>query len=183
MNNSKLSLSLSGLCLVVLGIICIFNPLDFLESMAWIVGLVILLAGCLRLYFAIRQNRYAPVRATRFFSSVVIILAGALILASPLFTTLAVTVIASLYVLVEGVAMLVQSLQYKRAGFRYWNVLAVIGGLIAVLGCLGTFWPSKLASAAGVVLGIALLLNGVAYFVALAGLAKLDKFDEAVEVE
>lgn len=181
--SSKSSLVLSAIFLVLLGIFCIIKPLEFLESIAWIVGLVILAVGGLRMYLAVKSQRYAGIRNTRIVSSSVIVIAGLFIMLSPLFTVQILTIIASLYVLVEGFVLLVQSLNYRKAGFRLWYVIALLGGLIAALGCVGTIWPDKLASAGGVTVGISFVLNGVAYLVALAGFNNLTRFDEAEEVK
>ncbi len=181
--NHKITLTLSGLFLVVLGIICIANPLEFLESIAWIIGITILLAGVLRLVFALRAKRYAGIRPTRYLSSAVLILAGIAILASPLFSVQFFTLIASVYLLIEGIIIAVQSVYYRRAGFRFWYLILILGIAIAALGCIGTGNPSALASAVGIYMGIAMIFNGIAYFIALAGLSQLEHFDHAEEVQ
>lgn len=181
--NDKFSLAISGILLIILGVICIANPIETIESLAWLIGLIILVAGALRLYLAIRANRLMPVRKSRFISAGVLIVAGILIMASPLFTTRAITVIVSLYLLVEGFVILVQSISYRKAGFRLWYCLFVLGLLLVAIGTIGTGRPDKLVSVAGMLMGIAILLNGVAYIIALAGLSRLDHFDDAEELE
>ena len=54
---------------------------------------------------------------------------------------------------------------------------------MVAIGTIGTGRPDKLVSVAGMLMGIAILLNGVAYIIALAGLSRLDHFDDAEELE
>ncbi len=181
--SNKITLTLSGLFLVIIGILCIANPLEFLKSITWIIGIAILLAGVLRLVFALRAKRYAKISPLRYFSSAVMILAGIAILSSPLFSVELFTLIASVYILIEGFIILVQSVYYRKVGFRFWYLLLIMGIAMAALGCIGTSRPNALASAVGIYIGIAMILNGIAYFVALAGLARLEHFDHAEEVQ
>ena len=173
--STKIWLCLSGVLLVVLGVICIVRPDITLVSAAWILGCFTLVEGITKLIFTLKTQRFIPNSGTRMLSSLLDIFFGCFFLFNILQTAISLPVVFSLWVMIEGVIIAVDSFDYKKVGFSQWWVILVLGVAGAVLGFYGLRNLDVAAKTLSVLIGIGIVANGLAYILALIGINRFEK--------
>lgn len=173
--STKIWLCLSGVLLVVLGVICIVRPDITLVSAAWILGCFTLVEGITKLIFTRKTQRFIPNSGTRMLSSLLDIFFGCFFLFNILGTAISLPVVFSLWVMIEGVVIAVESFDYKKVGFSQWWIILVLGVAGAVLGFYGLRNLDVAAKTLSVLIGIGIVANGLAYILALIGINRFEK--------
>lgn len=173
--STKIWLCLSGVLLVVLGVICIVRPDITLVSAAWILGCFTLVEGITKLIFTLKTQRFIPNSGTRMLSSLLDIFFGCFFLFNILETAISLPVVFSLWVMIEGVIIAVDSFDYKKVGFSQWWIILVLGVAGAVLGFYGLRNLDVAAKTLSVLIGIGIVANGLAYILALIGINRFEK--------
>lgn len=173
--STKIWLCLSGVLLVVLGVICIVRPDITLVSAAWILGCFTLVEGITKLIFTLKTQRFIPNSGTRMLSSLLDIFFGCFFLFNILETAISLPVVFSLWVMIEGVIVAVESFDYKKVGFSQWWIILVLGVAGAVLGFYGLRNLDVAAKTLSVLIGIGIVANGLAYILALIGINRFEK--------
>lgn len=174
--STKIWIGLTGVLLVALGIICICNPLETLLASAWIIGLMTLFSGVATLIFTLKTQLFLPNSGTRMLSAILQIVLGLFFLANKWALTASLPVVFSVWVMVEGVILMVDSFDYKKVGFGGWWCICLTGAVAAVLGCLGLRYPLDAGKTLSLLIGLSVIFSGIAHFVALAGISKIEKF-------
>ena len=182
--STKIWLCLAGVLLVILGILCIAKPDITLVSAAWVLGCLTLFAGCAKLIFTLRTQAFMPNSGTRMLSALLDIFFGCFFLFNLLGTAVSLPVVFTIWVMVQGIVIAVQSFDYKKVGFPYWWALLILGVSGAVLGFFGLRNLDIAAVTLSTLIGIAIIANGLAYICAVAGVNHFEKkvqgFREAV---
>ncbi len=173
--STKIWLCLSGVLLIVLGVICIVRPDITLVSAAWILGCFTLVEGITKLIFTLKTQRFIPNSGTRMLSSLLDIFFGCFFLFNILQTAISLPVVFSLWVMIEGVIIAVDSFDYKKVGFSQWWIILVLGVAGAVLGFYGLRNLDVAAKTLSVLIGIGIVANGLAYILALIGINRFEK--------
>lgn len=173
--STKIWLCLSGVLLVILGVICIVRPDITLVSAAWILGCFTLVEGITKLIFTLKTQRFIPNSGTRMLSSLLDIFFGCFFLFNILQTAISLPVVFSLWVMIEGVIIAVDSFDYKKVGFSQWWIILVLGVAGAVLGFYGLRNLDVAAKTLSVLIGIGIVANGLAYILALIGINRFEK--------
>ena len=173
--STKIWLALAGILLIVMGIYCICHPATTLFKTAWIIGLLTLITGISKLVFTFKTQAFMPNSGTRMLSGLLLVILGCFILCHKLFVTVSLPVVFALWVLVEGIIIAVQSFDYKKAGFPSWWVILILGIAGAILGIFGLRNPEVTAKTLSTLIGIAIIVLGVAHLVALCGVKKIEK--------
>ena len=182
--STKIWLCVAGVLLVILGILCIAKPDITLVSAAWVLGCLTLFAGCAKLIFTLRTQAFMPNSGTRMLSALLDIFFGCFFLFNLLGTAVSLPVVFTIWVMVQGIVIAVQSFDYKKVGFPYWWALLILGVSGAVLGFFGLRNLDIAAVTLSTLIGIAIIANGLAYICAVAGVNHFEKkvqgFREAV---
>ena len=182
--STEIWLCVAGVLLVILGILCIAKPDITLVSAAWVLGCLTLFAGCAKLIFTLRTQAFMPNSGTRMLSALLDIFFGCFFLFNLLGTAVSLPVVFTIWVMIQGVVIAVQSLDYKKVGFPYWWALLILGVAGAVLGFFGLRNLDIAAVTLSTLIGIAIIANGLAYICAVAGVNHFEKkvqgFREAV---
>lgn len=173
--SSKIWLGISGVLLVALGIMCICEPAATLFATAWTIGCFTLMAGIFKLIFTFKTQKFLPNSASRVLSAIFEIIIGIIFLCNNLFVAATLPVIFVVWVLVESIFVAIHSFDYKKFGFPYWWALLLIGIVGVVLGVLGLRNPDVSAVTLSTLIGIAILLIGAGYLVALFGINRFEK--------
>ena len=178
----KIWLVISGILLIVLGVMCICNPNQTLFATAWLIGIFTLVSGISKLVFAIRTRHFMPNTGIRVLSALLQIMIGFFFLANKFFVMLSLPMVFSLWVMTEGVVIAVQSFDYKKVGFSSWWALLIFGIAIAVLGVLGLRNIEVAGKALTWMIGIGVIIVGLAYLMAVSGINRFEKaVKEAIE--
>jgi len=151
-----------GVLLLVLGVAAIVLPLVATIAVAFIIGWLLLMSGIIGLIATFRM-RHAPGFWWSLLSALLAIAAGVVLLRWPLSGALSLTVILTIFFVIEGVASIFYALEHKRELSGRWGMMLASGVLDLVLASiifLGL--PGTAAWAIGLLLGINLVFGGSA---------------------
>ena len=98
-------LLITALLMIVLGVVCILNPVDIFNSMSWLVGLLILCTGVTALFFGVRAQRYLPNAGSTTLLAVFQIVVGLMMLGSNYLAATAIVAVFALWVMFEGISL------------------------------------------------------------------------------
>lgn len=171
----KIWLCIAGILLIALGVICIIKPNITLLSAAWILGLLTLFTGISKMIFVFRTQSFMPNSGSRILIALLEIFFGFFLLSNILGTAVSLPVVFALWVIIEGVSAAVQSFDYKKVGFSYWWAILLLGIVGAVLGFMGLKNLDVTANVLTTLIGIAIILTGLAHILAVAGMNHFEK--------
>jgi len=185
--STKIWLCISGLLLIILGVICIAKPDITLVSAAWLLGCITLIAGVAKLVFTFRTQAFLPNSGTRALSAILDILFGCFFLFNVLGTAVSLPVVFAIWIMIEGIVIAVQSFDYKRVGFPMWWVLLCLGIGGAVLGFFGLRNLDVTAGVLSTIIGLGIIANGLAYILAVVGVnrfeKRVDRLDRIIDID
>lgn len=179
--STKVFLAVSGILLIVLGIVCICQPVETLFASAWLIGLMTLLSGIATLVFTIKTQAFLPNSASRMLSALLQILLGIFFLAHQVALTASLPLIFACWIMVEGVTLAVESFDFKKVGFGYWWCILLLGVATAVLGYFSFRNPAATGTVMSTLIGISVISAGISYLVALAGINKFENFVKGIK--
>jgi len=181
--SSKIWLAIAGVALIVLGVLCICNPVESLFASAWLLGCLILVSGIFMLVFTIRTQLFLPNSGTRMLSALLQIFLGLFFLFHNTALTVSLPFVFAFWVMIEGVTLIIESFDFKKFMFTYWWCILLLGVVITVLGFFGLRNPEAAGVTLTTLIGIGLILVGVAYIVALCGINKFERNIKGIKDE
>lgn len=173
--SSKIWTCLAGAALVVLGILCIIYPVSTLVSLSWAIGLVFFVAGCSSMGAWASLRRFIPQSGLMFFSALLDIILGCLIIFHPEPVIIALPFIFAFWVLFEGINLAISSFDFKRVGFKQWWIILCFGIVAACFGVWGLANPNASVEAIAILVGVGIILDGVGNWVRVAVISKAEK--------
>jgi len=173
--SSKIWLAIAGVALIAVGIVCLCNPVETLFASAWLLGCLITISGIFMLVFTIRTQLFLPNSGTRMLSALLQIAIGTFFLFNNTALTVSLPFVFAFWVLVEGITLIIESFDFKKFMFTYWWCILILGILITFLGLAGLRNPEFAGVTLTTLIGIGLILVGVAYIVALCGINKFER--------
>lgn len=189
--STKIWMCLGGCSLEVLGILCILYPGGTLLSLAWALGLMLVVSGCSTFGAWATLRRINPFSGLTFLAALLQVFLGIVLLINPAPLAIAIPFVFAFWVLYEGLNLLLDSLNYKRLGFSKWWLLCLLSVLVICAGCYGLFYdPAASATTVAWLVGIGIILDGIGYWVKVAAVNRVenklhklaDRF-HAIEIE
>jgi len=174
MKQSRFYLIVTALMLVVLGVVCLVNPKECFETMAWLVGVLMLVAGCTTLLFSLKARNVLPNSSTTIFLGIFQLFIGLMFMGNSLLAATTLIVLFSVWVMFEGVSLSVLAFDYKKAGFAYWWTMLLLGVCSIVLGFRAMRNPDTTSAIFGILLGLGILSNGIIRIVAFCALKRIE---------
>ena len=159
---------------------CQSRPDAALFSMAWFLGLITLISGVAELIAVLNAQRIIPNSGTRVLSAILQIVIGCILLSNKMLVTVSLPIIFAVWVLVEGIIIIVKSFDYKQVDFKYWWCILILGICGAVLGLLGLRNPDAAGKTLSILVGIGVISEGISYLVTLRGINRFEKKVTAV---
>jgi uncharacterized membrane protein HdeD (DUF308 family) len=151
-----------GIVLAVLGVGAIVVPAVATFAVELVIGWVLLIGGTVGLISTLRMQR-APAFRWSLLSAVAGIVAGTLLLVWPLSGAFSLTVILTVFLLLEGIASIMMGLSHSRGFSGRWGMLLVSGIIDLVLaGIIIAGLPATSTWAIGLLVGINMLFGGAA---------------------
>ena len=172
---TKIWLCISGILLIALGVYFIINPNVTLVSAAYVLGFLTLFTGISKLIFTFRTQAFMPNSGTRMLMGLLDVFFGLFFLFHLLGTAASLPFVFAIWVIVEGVSVIVLSFDYKKVGFPYWWALLLLGIVGVVLGILGLKNLDVTAVTLSTLISISVILFGVAHILAVAGVNRFEK--------
>jgi uncharacterized membrane protein HdeD (DUF308 family) len=158
---------IEGIVLLLLGAVAVCVPPLATVAVEVLIGWLILLSGVLGLVMTF-QTRGSPGFGWSLLSAVIGIAAGIVLLAWPLSGVFSLTVMLTIFLMLEGIASIMYALAHRREATSRWELMLVSGIVDLILaGLIFAGLPGTAAWAIGLIVGINLLFGGVA----LIGLA------------
>ncbi|HEY4971618.1 MAG TPA: HdeD family acid-resistance protein [Steroidobacteraceae bacterium] len=151
-----------GIVLFILGLLAIIVPPVATIAVEVLIGWLLLMSGVVGLIATLRM-RNAPGRGWSLASAVLGIVAGIVLLAWPLSGAVSLTMILTVFLVLEGVVSILYSLEHKRELSGRWGVMLFSGGVDLLLaGIIFAGLPGTAAWAIGLLVGINLVFGGSA---------------------
>jgi len=173
--STKIWMCLAGVALVALGVMCIINPIATLLSLAWVVALLFFVGGCAQMGFWAKARKVIPHSGLVFFSALLQIILGIMMLCTPEPTMIALPFIFAFWLLFEGINLASVSFDIKMVGFPQWWILFCIGLIAAAFGVCCLVYPNISAETIAWLVGIGIIIDGLGYFVRVALVNKVEK--------
>jgi uncharacterized membrane protein HdeD (DUF308 family) len=153
---------IEGIILLALGLAAIVVPPVATVAVAILIGWLVLVSGIVGLVTTLRA-RGAPGFGWSLLSAVIGIVAGVVLLAWPLSGAFSLTVILTVFLVIEGVASIMYALEHRRELTPRWGFMLLSGVVDLILaGLIFAGLPATAAWAIGLLVGINLVFGGVA---------------------
>jgi uncharacterized membrane protein HdeD (DUF308 family) len=153
---------IEGLILLGLGLAAIVLPLVATVAVAIIIGWLLLMSGIVGLIATFRMRR-APGVWWSLLSAILGIAAGFVLLRYPLSGALSLTLILTVFFVLEGVASIFYALEHKRELSGRWSWMLISGAVDLLLaGIIFVGLPGTAAWAIGLLVGINMVFGGSA---------------------
>jgi uncharacterized membrane protein HdeD (DUF308 family) len=154
-----------GVVLVVLGIAALILPPLATIAVAVLFGWILMLGGIFGLVTTI-IGRHAPGFVWSLLSSIIAIVAGALLFGWPAGGALPLTVILTGFLVADGFMTIMLALEYRRAGHGRWAGLMINGVVDVILAAIIVIaLPQSAAWAIGIIVGVDMLFGGASLIV------------------
>jgi uncharacterized membrane protein HdeD (DUF308 family) len=151
-----------GIVLLLLGVLAIVVPPIATIAVEILIGWVLLLSGAVGLIATLRA-RSAPGFGWSLVSAILGIVAGIVLLGWPLSGALSLTMILTVFLVLEGVVSILYALEHKREISGRWGAMLFSGIVDLVLaGIIFAGLPGTAAWAIGLLVGINLVFGGSA---------------------
>lgn len=174
MKRINVYLIITAVLLIVVGVVCIFNPGAGFASAAWLMGLLILLSGVSSLIFGLRAQAFLPNAGSTTLLAVFQIIVGLMLGTNILASEVALIAVFAMWVMFEGISLAVLSIDYKKGGYNRWWLMTLLGVCSILLGFLALRKPETTGAFLGILLGLGILANGIVRIVAFFGLKRIE---------
>jgi uncharacterized membrane protein HdeD (DUF308 family) len=153
---------IEGIVLVVLGLAAVMLPLIATLAISILIGWIFLLSGAVGLMTTFRMRR-APGFWWSLFSGILGVAAGIVLLRWPLRGAISLTLVLTIFLLLEGLVSIMFALQHKRELSGRWGMMLVSGVVDLILAAMiFAGLPGTAAWAIGLLVGINMLFGGAA---------------------
>lgn len=174
--SSKLSLIIRGILFTALGILCFCSPLNTMEFLAKVAGIVIIITGTV--FFILEYKAVArSLETMRLSASVLLVILGILIMIHPEI----IAILLGAFILFEGIDFTLNTIKYHHAGAKGWVLMLLLGLVIVGFGVWSIFVPEITATTLSILFGIAFVGIGFASFTDLSGLTLVEDYFEAAK--
>jgi uncharacterized membrane protein HdeD (DUF308 family) len=151
-----------GIVLLILGLLAIVVPQIATIAVAVFIGWILLVSGAVGLLATFRM-RTAPGFWWSLISAILGIVAGILLFRSPVSGALSLTVILTVFLIIEGIVSTLFALEHKRELSGRWGAM-LFSGLVDLFlaGIIIEGLPGTAAWAIGLLIGVNLVFGGTA---------------------
>jgi len=144
-----------GIIAIVLGLLCMMAPVITGLSIALLLGILVLTAGVVRVIWAFQSGSVGQ-GILKFVVGGLTLLCGLLLVVNPVFAAGVLTIVLSLYFIIDGVSEIAAGMATKQGWLTFAGVVSILLGVL-----LWAQFPLSGAWAMGILLGLKLLLIGI----------------------
>lgn len=173
MKKVNIYLIVTAVLLILLGVVCIFNPGAGFASAAWLMGLLILCSGISSLIFGLRAQAFLPNAGSTTLLALFQIVVGLMLATNILASQVALIAVFAMWVMFEGISLAVLSIDYKKGGYDRWWLMTLLGVCSILLGFLALRKPESTGAFLGILLGLGILANGIVRIIAFFALRRI----------
>lgn len=170
-------LLIMGILTAILGVIAIGSPAVAGTAVVYIVGAIMLIAGIAQIAVGLQAEGWSHKLLPLILGGVTT-LGGIAVLAHPILGMEVLTLILAAYFVAEGIWKIIASFSYRPA--QGWLAVLFSGFITWLLGAMiWTQWPASGMWAIGILVGVNLLITGIALICVALTLGQIvDKIDE-----
>ena len=156
-----------GIALVLIGSLCIIQPLVATLASVVLLGFLLLAGGIAQIVSSFWAGKWSGMLLHLLIGALYVIV-GFLIIDAPVENTLLLTKILAIFLIVVGVFDILSALIQR---FHGWGWVLLNGGITLLLGLLiNRQWPSSALWVIGLFVGIEMIFNGWAWIMLSLGL-------------
>jgi uncharacterized membrane protein HdeD (DUF308 family) len=144
-----------GIIAIILGILAMIAPVVAGLSIALFLGVLVVIGGIVRLVWAFQAGSLGE-GILKFLLAGLTLVCGMMLVANPLFASGFLTILLSLYFIVDGVSEIAVGMGTRRGWFIFAGAVSILLGVL-----LWAQFPLSGAWALGILLGIKLLFIGL----------------------
>ncbi len=152
---------ITGILLIVVGIIAACNPGATILSLALLFGIAILLFGIGSIVVYIVTRKYIFGSGWILADGIIATLLSIFLLCNQLTTAAMIPYIFGMWLIFSGVARLIGSFDMKKIGISGWGFMTAIGIIVMIIGFAALFHPLAAMVAVSILLGIFLIFQGI----------------------
>ena len=153
---------IEGIVLFILGLLAIIVPPIATIAVEVLIGWLLLMSGIVGLIATLRM-RGSPGFAWSLISAILGIVAGAVLLGWPLSGALTLTMILTVFLVLEGVISILYALEHRRGLSGRWGIMLFSGVIdLFLAGIIFAGLPGTAAWAIGLLVGVNLVFGGSA---------------------
>jgi uncharacterized membrane protein HdeD (DUF308 family) len=155
-------LRIEGVLLILLGIAAVAMPLIAGIAATLVFAWILILTGAIGLISAFAGRAHSHF-GWSLASALIALVIGVILLVYPLAGAVALTVVISVYLFLDGATLIGLALDHRRRGIGPWGWL-VVSGLIDIVLAVIIFFMNAIGSAVfvGIIVGISLIFAGIA---------------------
>ena len=173
---STISLTLTGILSIVLGIVAIATPAVAGTAVVLVIGVILLAAGLAQTISGLRLEGWSR-KLLPLILGILTVFAGLGVLGHPLLGLSFLTLLLALFFAAEGAWKIIASFSYRPASG--WLAVLVSGILTMLLGLLiWSEWPFSGLWAVGILVGVDLLITGISLVTVASTVRRLKKLAE-----
>jgi uncharacterized membrane protein HdeD (DUF308 family) len=152
-----------GIIFTLLGALAIILPGVFTLGAALLIGVLFIAAGIVQGWRTL-QTKGVPGFIWSLFVALIYIIAGITLLVNPLIGVVTITIILTVFFIIDGIANIIMGLEFKPYGVWAWRIVSgVISLILAYL--IYIDWPGSAVWLLGLLVGINLLFVGITQLV------------------
>lgn len=153
---------ISGILLVICGILCLKDPGAALTGMTVVLGAAMLFSGIVDIVIFATSHNYMIGSGWFLLDGILTVLLSLFVLGNDLFTALTLPFIFGMWLIFSGISKFVNSFDLQRLGVKGWGWFTAYGILMAVVGFISFLSPVTGIVTITVMVGILLILQGIA---------------------
>ncbi len=159
LKKAKISSVLMALVYTAFGILMIFMPEKSVNALCIALGVLTAFNGLLKIFYYLR-NRLAVV--SLYIGLIYLLLGVTVAVVAPIIIESAVFVILlGIFFIVKGIGDIGYSLDYRRAGLKYWWIDLISAATLVVMGAIFLFNPFRTNKILLIFIGVCIAINGL----------------------
>ncbi len=152
---------LSGVLLVIAGVVCLKKPETALAGMMLFFGIAMLISGIVDIVVFATTHNYMAGSGWLLLDGILTVILSLFVLGNRFFTAMTLPFIFGMWLIFSGITKFVNSFDLQRLGVRGWGWFTASGIVLAVVGFLSFVSPLASLFAISVMVGIFLILEGI----------------------
>lgn len=158
---SRILWILSGVLLIVCGIVCMVNPGITMSTLSMFLGIAVLISGIIDIAVYMSTKDVIAGASWVLTDGIITAIVALTLLLNNSFVALAIPVILGIWLLFSGISRTISSIDLKQLGVPGWGWFTFFGILLIIFGILSFIKPIVAAFTISMLIGIPLIVLGI----------------------
>lgn len=172
-NDRKLSYAISALCFTALGIVLFMWPSESIQWICRLLGIAIIISGISFIISYFTNKKLSSIVQFDLVVGIILALFGIWLLTNPTIIISLIQYIFGAILIFHGIIDLIGTLNLRRGGNSYWSATLLFAIATIVFGAVIIYNPFASVSALIMLIGIALIYDGISDILIIIGVAHL----------